>query len=270
MTNQNDQFVRIILCRHGQSKGNVDPSLYIQHGDSNIGLTDLGWEQAYHLGVFLKSYYQANGVTGWPRVNLSPYVRTQETLAALLFGMEGTFPGEPGKLFEDPRLTEKFFGAASALAFPPEGCDPDVIRTLELLSSHVHKGDRLSAAHLFGESTKLTQGFVKSFMDGTLDRAVREGHREFLFVVHGAIIQAFIANWSHAQLRHKDLIGNPNNCDAIEIKGTPKNWTITKIYDGEKREPANRNMIEGVSRLTVADLPPVPDFIRALKAAGPV
>ncbi len=265
MTGIDNVPVRMLFARHGESEGNVNPSMYVKKGDSNVGLTERGWTQAYHLGQFLKSYYTATDTAEWPMVFLSPYQRTQETLAGIHFGMEGTFLGEPAKLYEDPRLVEKFFGAASAMAFPPEGCDARVIETLRLLSDAVYKGDRLSAANLFGESTKSTQGFVKSFIDGTLYRDIQSGKRDFLFVTHGAVIQAFIANWVHAQMRHKDLIGNPNNCDVIEITGTPKNWAVTKIYDGKKMKPANRNMVEGIRRMTVTDLPPVPDFIRALK-----
>ena len=46
--------MRILLVRHGESEGNVDEQAYITIGDSRIGLTEKGWEQAEGTGIFLK------------------------------------------------------------------------------------------------------------------------------------------------------------------------------------------------------------------------
>lgn len=260
--------VRILLVRHGESEGNVDFKSYIEKGDSKIGLTEKGWRQAHGTGGFLKSFYHDNNVHAWPTLFLSPYQRTRETLSGVLHGMEGHFPGAP-KLYEDWRLTEKFFGAASLLEMPHEDMDPNVIATLKQLSQMTYRNDNLSAKNIFGESTKDTRAMVKSLIDGSLRRDIDAGRDEFLFVVHGAIIQAFIMNWMHIRVEDKNNIGqlggfegNPHNGDVIEITGTKGHWRVTKLWDGEEGVRMNVDVIHGIEPFSHSDLPPVPDFLK--------
>jgi broad specificity phosphatase PhoE len=259
-----DDHIRILLVRHGESEGNANPLLYVQKGDSNVGLTEKGWLQAFRNGQFLGKHYRETGTKKWPSVRISSYLRPKQTFSGMLAGMEGTFDHEP-RLREDPRLIEKFFGAASLLEFPHKDADLVTIATLKLLTEHTYKGDPFAAKNFLGESTKETVITIKNYMDGTLARDIESGENDFLFVAHGAVIQAFIMNWAHVQMRDKNKIGNPGNCDIIEISGTRKNWKITRIYDGEKFEPANRNIMENIKPFSYADLPPVPDFIKGLK-----
>lgn len=259
--------VRILLVRHGESEGNIDFRAYIDKGDSKIGLTEKGWRQAHGTGGFLREFYAEQGITSWPTLFLSPYQRTRETLSGLLHGMDRYFPGAP-KLYEDWRLTEKFFGAASLLEMPDEEMDPAVINTLKRLSKLTYRNDNLSAKNIFGESTKETRAMVKSLIDGSLRRDIDAGRDEFLFVVHGAIIQAFIMNWMHVRVEDKNKIGllggfegNPHNGDVIEITGTKGNWRVTKLWDGEAEKRMNVDVIHGIKPFSYDDLPPVPAFL---------
>lgn len=262
------QQVRILLVRHGESEGNVDIAKYIEKGDSKVGLTEKGWHQAAGTGAFLKEFYARHGVTKWPVLFLSPYQRTRETLAGILHGMDGALPGQP-KLYEDWRLTEKFFGAASLLELPHPDMDAAVVSTIKAMSKMIYANDSLSTKNIFGESTKETRAMVKSLIDGTLRRDMDRGEHEFLFVVHGAIIQAFIMNWTHVRVEDKNRIGNicgiegnPHNGDVIEINGTPRNWSVRKIWDGEEGKPMDADMLHGITPFSYDDLPAVPDFLK--------
>jgi len=256
--------MRILLARHGLSEGNEDESLYIRKGDHRIGLaTPVGWQQAINAGRFLGGYYTASGTTQWPVVYLSPYLRPKETFSGMVHGMDGALPGDP-KVYGDPRLVEKFFGVVSALEHGNFPVDPDVAAAIRLLSRKVYEGDPFVARHLFGDSTKDTLISVRSFLDGTFARDVAEGKDDFLFVAHGAVIQAFIMTWAHLDMGDKNKIGNPGNCDIIEISGTPKNWRITRIYDGEKGVAVQDDMLAGVRPLAFSDLPAVPDAFKII------
>lgn len=45
---------RLILVRHGESEGNIDPLLYCRVPDNAMHLTDLGFEQAVAAGKSIK------------------------------------------------------------------------------------------------------------------------------------------------------------------------------------------------------------------------
>ncbi len=49
--------MRIILVRHGESEANVDMSIYERQADSEISLTDKGFQQAGNAGKFLRDYF---------------------------------------------------------------------------------------------------------------------------------------------------------------------------------------------------------------------
>lgn len=66
---------RIYLIRHGQSTGNVDPTVYFKIFDHNIKLTELGHKQAKIAGKELKAKLNGRPIS----VFVSPYKRTMQT-----------------------------------------------------------------------------------------------------------------------------------------------------------------------------------------------
>ena len=268
---------RFLWVRHAESEGNVDPRMYLKKGDSNVSLTDLGWMQAFGTSNFLTQYYQDTNTTAWPTIFLSSYRRPQDTFSAIFHGandngLKSIFRGKP-KLNEEYRLSEKFFGAASALAHPEELFNVgdwtseekknflDNVNAIKRLSNATYKNDPFVAPHILGEATLATCDRVKGFSDGTLHRDVLEGKNDFLIVSHGAIVQAEVMNWFHIPMRAKRELGTPGNGDVIAIEGGDKNWTAIKIYDGEAMKPCNINLIENINYLTVDTLPEIPNHI---------
>ena len=68
---------RIILVRHGESEGNVDPVAYVKTPDWRIQLTDTGREQAHDAGRRLRALV---GEDEPLLFYVSPYMRTLQTL----------------------------------------------------------------------------------------------------------------------------------------------------------------------------------------------
>ena len=66
--------------RHGQSQGNVDDKVYATVPDSQIALTERGFAQAVVAGLQIRSLV-GNGTV---RVFYSPYLRTKQTMLAIL------------------------------------------------------------------------------------------------------------------------------------------------------------------------------------------
>ena len=253
--------MRILLVRHGESEGNHDPLAYLTKGE-NVGLTKRGWLQAQANGKFLEGYYGHDNPK-WPVVYVSSLLRPKQTFRGMYEGgLKNSFPGTP-KLYEDPRLIEKYFGAASHLYHEKDGLSAEemAVRTAILkLSKKVYDLDPFTAANLFGESTKQTYIAVKSFLDGTFARDCAEGKDDFLIVCHGAIIQSFLMAWAHLPIAAKKQLGNPDNCDVIEITGHPKDWTVRRIWNGADMVGVDEDALKGIRPFSFSDLPPVPDF----------
>lgn len=254
--------MRILFVRHGESDGNLHPQAYHLSGDSKLGLTEKGWWQVYHVGQFLHAYYPEQGVTDWPTLYLSPHFRTRQSLSGIIHGLDGLFPGIP-KLYADGRLAEKFFGATSLLHAPSDSMDPDVIAALLQVSRVIHQNEPYISRALMGELSKDTQAFVKSLIDGSLRRDIESGKDEFLFTVHGEIIRAFLVSWLHLNPQADQRLATPGNGDVIELSGTSGAWTVTKIFDGATNQRVKLDFLGGQKPLSFADLPAVPDFLKA-------
>ena len=76
---------RIIIMRHGESKGNLDNSTYSTTPDHQIPLTDVGLGQAQDAGARLRHLISTTSSTNSWRVYfyVSPYARTRSTLREL-------------------------------------------------------------------------------------------------------------------------------------------------------------------------------------------
>ncbi|MGW1149445.1 phosphoglycerate mutase family protein, partial [Streptomyces sp. NPDC002454] len=85
---------RIVLVRHGESKGNADDTVYEREPDHALPLTGAGRHQAEETGRHLRELFGGERVS----VYVSPYRRTHQTLRA--------FRLDPGlvRIREEPRL----------------------------------------------------------------------------------------------------------------------------------------------------------------------
>lgn len=90
---------RIILVRHGESLGNTNEAAYSTIPDSKIPLTTRGRQQAVEVG---KRITELIGSDEAITIYTSPYLRTKQTLAAMLTELQ-TNPILA--IREEPRLT---------------------------------------------------------------------------------------------------------------------------------------------------------------------
>jgi broad specificity phosphatase PhoE len=74
---------KIILIRHGQSEGNVDPKVYENKYDHEIELTELGKTQSIQAGAELRDLVKETSLD----VFVSPYKRTVQTWEGLKKGL---------------------------------------------------------------------------------------------------------------------------------------------------------------------------------------
>jgi broad specificity phosphatase PhoE len=253
---------RILLIRHGESEGNVNPESYTEKGDWNIGLTDKGIEQAQCAGIFLREHFRQT-TDKWPLFFVSGYRRPQETLSGAYAHFSDAFEGAPKEPYTDPRLSEQSFGGLNLLqklAQQDSALGEHAYMQLQLSKAFI-KTDPIKAKALFGESILETIANVKAFIDGSLQRDLDEGHDYIVIFAHGRVITSFLANWFHVPFDQLKSLKNPKNCDVIEISGEPKKWQARRIWDGENFAPANENPLAHIKPITWAGLPQIPEHL---------
>lgn len=205
--------MEILLVRHGESLGNVDPGHYLEVADHSIALSDTGHSQAHAAGAHLREWVGAH----WPHRHVrmwnSPYRRTRETAADLC--------AELGALVTDRReqvlLAEQQFGLFDGL--------PDEVAAERYPDEFEHyercrRFDGKFWARLpLGESrfdvaVRVHQAF------GTFHRdAARHGIEHLIVVAHGTTLRAFTMMWLHHPFEWFEAEPNPGNCAVRHLVG---------------------------------------------------
>lgn len=257
MKTETEDFYEILWIRHGLSEGNQDDLAY-KKGDPLVQLTDEGWRQGIRAGRFLAQHFAQSDVKEWPLFFVGEFDRHKQTLSAILYGMESAFEGKP-LIHGDSRLNEQSFGVLPYL-LEQEG---DFETLTRQYSKQVREGNFLSARPTHGESPRDTGAHIKSFIDGTLKRDMEQGHRHIVIVTSGRVMDMATLNWFHlpSKALEEGRLKGPNNCDILSFAGSPKNWAVTKIWDGPSATPRHENIIAGINPISFEVLPQLPSHI---------
>jgi 2,3-bisphosphoglycerate-dependent phosphoglycerate mutase len=224
---------RILLVRHGQSLGNVDPNVHQTHADHAIPLSDEGKAQAIRAGGFLRQWFKANvSPLVRPRLWTSPYLRTRQTADGIEEGMGTIWSGPPGRAFPTPQemmevpfardrkeniaLCEQQFGLFDGVP------DDELPIRFPAEAAHYSKCEefegRFWARMPLGESRfdvamRVHQAF------GTWQRdAEKYGIDHLIVVGHGVTNRAIIMRWLHLPFEWFDQEPNPKNCSVRLIE----------------------------------------------------
>jgi broad specificity phosphatase PhoE len=204
--------VRILLVRHGESLGNVDPSVHAHTADHAIPLSSRGVEQAHEAGRAIHDHYAQLLGDDRPHVRLwvSPYKRTRQTADAIA--------ETAGAWLTDRRehilLCEQQFGLFDGVAehdlptrFPAEFSYYDM---------QCRFGGKFWARMPQGESRfDVAKRIHQAF--GTFHRdAIEHGVRELVVICHGVTLRAFVMMWCHLSPEWFEAEPNPPNC-AIRV-----------------------------------------------------
>ncbi len=204
--------MRILLVRHGESMGNVDPAVHATTADHAVSLSERGREQAREAGTRLAEHFEAHatGEQRHVRLWLSPYRRTRETADALA---ETARPWVTDRV-EHILLCEQQFGLFDGLndaetleRFPHEKTYYDL---------QCRFGGKFWARMPQGESRfDVAQRIHQAF--GTFQRdAVQHGIRDIVVICHGVTLRAFVMMWCHLSPEWFEAEPNPANC-AIRL-----------------------------------------------------
>ena len=218
---------RIILVRHGESKGNVDESAYVTTADWRIPLTEKGLNQAGSAGRQLRTLM---GDEGTVKFYVSPYVRTLQTLDAIRSHIDET---RIIGIREEPRICEQQFGNFQDVE--------EVLRA---------KKDRNEFGRFFyrfpsGESGLDVYNRVSSFISTVLRDCHQyhsKGHdlqkTDIVIVTHGLTLRLFLMRWFQFSVEEFEETRNPANARLVTLvkKSDPRSGRKWFELEDEARQ----------------------------------
>ena len=204
--------MRILLVRHGESLGNVDPRVHATTADHAVPLSDRGVEQARDAGRVIADYYGNALREARPHVRLwvSPYKRTRQTADAIL---EHAQPWVTDRV-EHILLCEQQFGLFDGV--PDDELHARFPSEWQYYNMQCRFGGKFWARMPQGESRfDVAKRIHQAF--GTFHRDAQEhGIREIVVICHGVTMRAFVMMWCHLSPEWFENEPNPANC-AIRI-----------------------------------------------------
>jgi len=207
--------VRILLVRHGESLGNVDPMVHATTADHTVPLSERGHEQAREAGRIVAEHLRDALADDRPHVRLwvSPYKRTRQTADTIL---EHAQPWVTDRV-EHILLCEQQFGLFDGVPekelperFPAEWSYYDMLCRF---------GGKFWARMPQGESRfDVAKRIHQAF--GTFHRdALEHGIRDLVVICHGVTLRAFVMMWCHLSPEWFEAEPNPANCAVRLIEG---------------------------------------------------
>jgi 2,3-bisphosphoglycerate-dependent phosphoglycerate mutase len=200
--------VRILLVRHGESLGNIDPSVHATTADHAVPLSPRGADQAREAGRKIRAYYQTALGDERPHVRLwvSPYKRTRQTADEI---QEVVGPFITSRV-EHILLCEQQFGLFDGV--PEEDLPTRFPAEFGYYDMQCRFGGKFWARMPQGESRfDVAKRIHQAF--GTFHRdAVDHGIQELVVICHGVTLRAFVMMWCHFSPEWFEAEKNPNNC----------------------------------------------------------
>ena len=211
---------KIVVVRHGQSRGNVDETEYSRVPDWKVALTDEGRQQARATGMQLHELLKEKGEAARLFVYCSPYMRCKQTLEEILnaCGIDET----SCVCREEPRIREQEFGNFQ---------DPAAMEE--------YKEQRWQYGRFFyrfpsGESGADVYDRVSTWLE-SFYREMEFGGRidentVVLLCTHGLTGRLFLMRWFHWTVEEFEGTTNPPNAQLLVMErddadSTPHPWS---------------------------------------------
>ena len=207
-----DEAMRILLVRHGESLGNVDPTVHQTTADHAVPLSERGKEQAREAGRQIAAHFAERPTTGvrHTRLWVSPYTRTRETAD----GIQETAGHHITDRKEHILLCEQQFGLFDGI---PDGELPKRFpQEFAYYDMQCRFGGKFWARMPQGESRfDVAKRIHQAF--GTFHRdAEVHGIHDIVVICHGVTLRAFVMMWCHLSPEWFEEEKNPCNC-AVRV-----------------------------------------------------
>lgn len=200
---------RIILIRHGESEGNVNPQSYSKIPDNKLQLTQKGIKQALTAGVKLQKIIKNESV----KFIVSPYLRTIQTYENISKSIKQNLQHKA----IEPLIREQEFGNLHFLS-------KDIIKERLFVGRFYY---RLSN----GENGADCYLRVSYFLDNLRKQmANKQNHfNNYVIISHGIIMRLILMKLMNLSIEQYEKLALPNNC-AIWVmeKDMKGNYKLNK------------------------------------------
>ena len=207
--------MRILLVRHGESLGNVDPLIHATTADHAVPLSDRGHAQAREAGTQVAAYLKEQLQDERPHVRLwvSPYQRTRQTADAVMKAARDWITDR----VEHVLLCEQQWGLFDGV--PERELAERFPREFAHYDMQCRFGGKFWARMPQGESRfDVAKRIHQAF--GTFHRdAVEHGIHDLVVICHGVTLRAFVMMWCHLSPEWFEAERNPSNCAIRLIDG---------------------------------------------------
>jgi len=221
----------IYLIRHGESRGNVNESLYSVIPDHAMELTDLGVRQARAAG---RKLHDLIGDDVSVQCFLSPYVRASRTLTEILRAFDTT----KVLIREEALLREQEFGNFQ---------DVDRIRQSKI---ERRRYGRFWYRFDQGESGADVHGRAADFLL-TLFRQMdlsqsAQRSKHYIILTHGLFIRLLCMRYMGWTVAQFEQVWNPSNCEIWRLDKQPdgRYYLATAYSAHEDPETGKMEMVE--------------------------
>jgi len=223
--------MRILLVRHGESLGNVDPTIHATTADHAVPLSDRGHDQAREAGRRIVEHFaehRDDGEFHHVRLWVSPYLRTRQTADAI--------QQAAGAMITDRKehilLCEQQFGLFDGI--PDTELPVRYPQEFAYYDMQCKFGGKFWARLPQGESRfDVAKRIHQAF--GTFHRdAEFHGIHDIIVICHGVTLRAFVMMWCHLSPEWFEAEKNPFNCAVRLIdSGVDKGY----LFDGFPKRP---------------------------------
>ncbi|CAH0474006.1 unnamed protein product [Peronospora belbahrii] len=241
---------RLILVRHGESEGNIDPLLYGRVPDNAIHLTELGYEQAIAVGESIRQIVGKETM----RFIVSPYVRTIETFCGIrkAWGIQGkVIPWT-----EEPRIREQDFGNFQ-----------------EPMKMRECKAQRRRFGCFFyrfpsGESPADVYDRVSSFLESLYRMFDKSSEENYVLVTHGVAIRVILMRYFKYRISDFERLENFRNGEfvVLEFNEYEGKFMLKTIVSNDVH--IHQDGINILSYITVSLLIPIIGRLMPVKLSG--
>lgn len=188
---------KLILVRHGESRGNRDRIFAIEPAD--LPLTDLGYQQAREAGRQIAASFKSEVVVA------SPFLRARETARVIAEILQ-----LPTQI--EPQLYERDVGVLKGQSYD----------SLAIVDDYDH-AEPWAWKPEGGESYEE----VRARVGPVLDRlAATHPDRDVVIVSHGGVMQTL---WSHVTGEWRGAYAPPN-CGIVVIEHGPHGYSPPQIF----------------------------------------
>jgi broad specificity phosphatase PhoE len=190
---------RIILVRHGESQGNIDPDHYESTPDFALHLTDEGRLQARQAGDQISDLIEKESVRSY----VSPWYRTRQTYE----GIASVLGDSVSCMLEDPRIREQEWGHLRAA----EEMRELATERIAFSPFYYRLPDGESGADVYDRVSTFLETLHRDFSKPDFPDNV-------LIVTHGMTLRIFLMRWFHWSVEYFERVCNPKNGEVFVME----------------------------------------------------